>query len=132
MRAISAHLRPGGLLIFDSWYGPAVEDIEPETRVKRFEDKAKKIIRIAEPQYYKKKHRVDVKYQMLVLNKDDGVFKEFSETHEIQYFFMSDIENLLAEAGFSIIFSEEWITGSPPSKGTWSVTFVAQLMEADI
>lgn len=128
MHTIKAHLQPGGIFIFDSWYGPAVENFEPELRVKRFEDETNKIIRIAEPDYFKQEQRVDVNYQMLVLNKIGGLYQEFVECHKIRYFFMSDIEDMLSEAGFKIIFSEEWLTGESPSIETWSVTIVAQLV----
>src|ERR1043166_7180345 len=42
-------LRPGGLLLFDFWYGPAVLGERPSVRVKRVESEETRVLRVAEP-----------------------------------------------------------------------------------
>ena len=46
---IREHLKPGGLFIFDCWYGPAVLSDPPVVRVKRLEDANIQVTRLAEP-----------------------------------------------------------------------------------
>src|ERR1700731_494428 len=41
------HVRPGGLFIFDSWYGPAVLSDLPKVGVRRFENDRIKVTRLA-------------------------------------------------------------------------------------
>ena len=68
-----AHLKPGGIFIFDCWYGPAVLTDRPAVRVKRLEDTAIFVTRIAEPVMHPNDNIVDVNYQgdlkWLILHK---------------------------------------------------------------
>ncbi len=48
---VKAHLAPGGIFIFDCWYGPAVLTDRPEVREKEWSDDAIKISRKAVPVY---------------------------------------------------------------------------------
>jgi SAM-dependent methyltransferase len=126
LRTIRSHLEPGGLFIFDTWFGPAVVNEAPETRVRRIEVGDTRIIRIAEPEHSKDQQRVDVNYQLLVLKGEDGSYEEFSECHEMKYLFADEIEHSLANAGFDRVEIEEWMTGAPPDANSWSVTVIAQ------
>ena len=55
-------LKPGGIFIFDYWYAPAVWNYRPTLRVKKVENTELKITRIAEPECWENKNRVDVNY----------------------------------------------------------------------
>jgi SAM-dependent methyltransferase len=48
-KTVALHLKPGGVFIFDVWYGPAVLHDLPQVRVKRLHDDDLAITRIAEP-----------------------------------------------------------------------------------
>ena len=56
----ASQLTPGGLFLFDFWYGPAVLTQKPEVRVKHLEDEKIEMIRIAEPEMFPNENRVDV------------------------------------------------------------------------
>ena len=64
-----AHLKPGGIFIFDCWYGPAVLTDPPVVRIKRMEDEEVSIVRIAEPAISVSENPVNVNYQIFVINK---------------------------------------------------------------
>ncbi|MBF0123647.1 MAG: class I SAM-dependent methyltransferase, partial [Candidatus Omnitrophica bacterium] len=86
------HLVPGGILIFDFWNGEGVLKDPPEVRIKRLEDDAVKIVRIAEPVVHEDQHVVDVSYQIISFNKGSGQYSELYEKHAMRYFFLPELE----------------------------------------
>lgn len=121
-----AHLKPGGIFIFDCWYGPAVLTDRPAVRVKRLEDEAISVTRIAEPVMQPNDNLVDVNYQVFIRDKLNGAVEELRETHRMRYLFHPEIELCSVENGLSIIESAEWISGKQPGFDTWGVCFVVR------
>ncbi len=122
---IREHLEPGGLFVFDCWHGPAVLHQQPEVRVRRLASENTRIVRIAEPEMMRDKNRVNVNFQIFV--EEGGEWSEFTEQHPMRYLFRPELEKLLADAGMTILRSEEWLTGEAPGDDTWSVVYVARL-----
>jgi SAM-dependent methyltransferase len=120
------HLKPGGLFIFDCWYGPAVLSNRPSIRVKRIEDENINIIRVAEPAIYLNENTVDVHYQILIKDKNGGFVEEFNEVHRMRYLFKPEIKLLLTGAKMSFLECREWMTNRQPDFDTWGVYFVAR------
>jgi SAM-dependent methyltransferase len=121
------HVRPDGVFIFDSWYGPAVLSDLPKTGVRRFENDRIKVTRLAEPVLYPNENAVDVNYEIIVqdkANKSDVAF--IRETHPVRYFFKTEIEDLLDSLGAEILAVEEWLSGNDSGLGTFGVCFVAR------
>lgn len=114
-----AHLAPGGVFLFDFWYGPAVLTEKPEVRVKRLEDGASRITRIAEPELKENDSTVDVNYTLFIQNKSDGQIEQFSESHRMRYLFLTELENYFA-GRFSHPVFFEWMTEHPLSANAWS------------
>jgi len=123
---VREHLEPGGLFIFDCWYGPAVLTDRPAVRVKRLEDDDIAVTRIAEPVLHPNTNLVDVNYQVLVRDKANGLVEELRESHTMRYLFRPEIELLLAEVGMYLVAAEEWLTGRPLGFDTWGGCFVAK------
>ena len=119
-----AHLKPGGIFIFDCWYGPAVLSDRPVVRVKRLEDETTFITRIAEPVMHPDDNIVDVNYQVLIRDKVSNEVEEVRESHRMRYLFRPEIGQLLGEAGLDIVEASEWLTGRQPGFDTWGVCFV--------
>jgi SAM-dependent methyltransferase len=113
------HLAPGGVFLFDFWYGPAVLTEKPEVRLKRLEDEKIKVFRVAEPVLTASDSTVDVNYTMFVHDKKGGQIEQFSESHKMRYFFLSEMENYLT-GRFSHPGFFEWMTEHPLSTSTWS------------
>jgi len=121
-----AHLKPGGIFIFDCWYGPAVLTDRPTVRVKRLEDEAISVTRIAEPVMHPNDNLVDVNYQVLIRDKANGAVEELRETHRMRYLFRPEIELCSVEHGLNIIECAEWMTGEQPGFDSWGVCFVVR------
>lgn len=122
-----AHLKPGGVFIFDCWHGPAVLTDRPTVRVKRLEDDGIAVTRIAEPTMQPDGNLVEVNYQVFVRDKAGCGVEELNETHRMRYLFRPEIELFATAAGMSIIASSEWMTGGIPGFDTWGVCYVVKL-----
>jgi SAM-dependent methyltransferase len=120
-----AHLNPGGIFIFDCWYGPAVLTNWPAVRVKRLEDEMISVTRIAEPTMRANENLVDVNYQVYVRDKTNGDVTELRESHLMRYLFRPEVELFLKEAGFNLVESAEWMTGKEAGFTSWGVYFLA-------
>ncbi len=123
---VKMHLRPGGIFIFDCWYGPAVLTDRPVVRIKRLEDQEISVTRIAEPVMHPNKNLVDVNYHIFVRDQATGDVKELQETHRMRYLFRPEIEFLLSETGMKVIEASEWMTAKEPGFDTWGVCFVVE------
>jgi len=120
------HLAPGGVFIFDCWYGPAVLSDRPAVRVKRMEDDRIGVTRIAEPAMHPNECLVDVGYTVFVRDKASQAVETIHETHRMRYLFRPEIELLAQSAGMQVEHACEWLTGREPGEGTWGVCFVVR------
>ena len=111
------HLAPGGVLVFDYWYGPAVLAQRPETRVKRLSDGDLSVLRIAESSLDDMASTVDVNYETTV---SVGETREvIRETHRMRYLFIPEIELLAAQFGFEPVVHQAWMEQGKPSSTSW-------------
>lgn len=120
------HLHPGGVFIFDFWYGPAVLTDRPAVRVKRVEDDVIRVTRIAEPVLQINDNLVEVHYQFFVQDKAGGSFETFQESHRMRYLFKPEVARLFAEHEFIPLECGEWLTGREPGGDTWGVYAVGR------
>lgn len=120
------HLREGGHLIFDVWYGPAVLAQQPAVRVKRLENARIRVVRIAEPVTDVRNNTVHVNYTIFITDKATERVTEVAESHPMRYYFESELQAVAAGHGMAVLFAEEWMAGAPPSRDTWGVTFVVE------
>jgi SAM-dependent methyltransferase len=123
---IKQHLKPGGIALFDVWYGPAVLSDRPSTRIKRLEDESIAVTRLAEPVIYPNTNLVDVNYQVMIKDKQTGALEELHETHHMRYLFTPELELVTQQVGLQMIESGEWMTGKSAGFGTWGVYFVVK------
>jgi SAM-dependent methyltransferase len=122
---VREHLDPGGLFIFDYWYGPAVLKDRPERRVKVLEDDEVKITRIATPTMHPSDHLVDVDYELQATEKATGRGERFAETHRMRYLFQPELELLLGKHRLKPIAFCEWLSDTPPSEASWNGVAIA-------
>jgi SAM-dependent methyltransferase len=117
------HLRPGGLLIFDGWFGPAVLAQRPTTRRHEYtDDQGRHIQRLAFPTLDVVRERVTVRYEIGV----DGQ-PVAEETHHMRFFFVQLTQELLAQAGLTLERVCPFLDADGVvSENTWNVTFVAR------
>jgi len=118
------HLEPDGAFIFDCWYGPGVLTDRPAVRVKALEDDRLKVTRIAQPVMKANENVVDVNYQIFIRDKENNTTEEISETHRMRYLFEPEVQELLAQAGFTLESSEEWLSAASLDFSSWNAVFV--------
>jgi SAM-dependent methyltransferase len=126
LKTARRHLRPGGLLIFDVWYGPAVLHQRPSQRVKVMPTLEGQLLRVASGQLDTRRHLCTVHYHMWRLEREQLV-GETEESHRMRYFFPLELEHLLECNGFALLrlgaFPE---FDHDPDEMTWNVLGVAR------
>jgi SAM-dependent methyltransferase len=120
-----AHLKKGGLFVFDCWYGPAVLSDRPALRVKNAENDNIIVVRIAEPELFPNENLVHVNYRALIIDKKTRKVSDLKETHCMRYLFKPEIDHMLHDTGFKLLHWGEWISNAVPGSDTWSVFFIA-------
>lgn len=118
------HLKPGGIFIFDCWYGPAVLSDPPVVRVKFLEDEHLEIKRIAEPVHHPNQNVIDVNYLLIIKNKRTTDYSEVKEKHPMRYFFIPELMMFFEKTNFKLVECKEWMTGKEPGINSWNVSFI--------
>lgn len=125
LRNTRKHLRSGGILAFDVWYGPAVLTIKPSDRFKIIETPEAKVLRMVSSKLDSRHHLCQVHYNIweLIGNR---VGKESEELHTVRYFFPMELEMMLSQAGFKLTSLTAFPTlDLPADETTWNVFGVA-------
>ena len=128
LRTARRHLKPGGLLIFDTWYGPAVLADPPTDRIKVVNSTAEntRVIRITQPMHNKLEQTIDVRFHLLHL-RGDQVLGEIHETHRMRYLFPQEVGFHLEQAGFRLVRLCPFMqAGAEMSDAEWNMTVVAE------
>lgn len=120
------HLRPGGVFVFDCWYGPAVLRQWPAVTRKHLSDDVTEVDRIAEPAIHAETNVVDVNYSIKVTDRLTGTTEVLRETHHMRYLFSPEIDAALSAAGMSLIDSYAWMSDEPPGFDSWGACFVGR------
>ena len=116
---VAHHLRPGGVFLFDFWYGPAVLADPPAVRVKRVEDDALRVTRLAEPALHHERNAVDIHYHLFAEDKQSGAIEQIHETHHLRYWFWPELQRHIRAAGLQPIGLWEWMGESPARADSW-------------
>ncbi len=126
INTVNNHLKPGGIFIFDFWFGPAVLSEKPSIRIKKKENDNFKIIRIAEPDINPEENIVNVNYTTNVIEKNTSRISEIKETHKMRYWFIPEIIHMIEQTSFTILDIKEWMTDNQPALDTWNVYCVTK------
>jgi SAM-dependent methyltransferase len=118
------HMAPGGIFIFDFWYGPGVLSDPPVVRVKRLGNDRINIIRIAEPGLRPNENIVDVHYQVLARQPGSDTVQEIVEDHAMRYFFAPELEYALTANGLKLLALRDWMKDSAPAADSWTACMV--------
>ena len=123
---IRQHVKTGGLLLFDGWYGPAVINHKPLVRVKSVETDEVSLLRVSDPVWHVDRNAVDVHFKVMLTDKRTSVLTSFCETHSMRYFFQPEMEYYLKMSGFCLLQAREWMTEAALSEDSWNVLFIAR------
>ena len=126
LRTVRNHLKPGGLFIFDVWYGPAVLAIRPSDRVKVIPTQDGKVIRSASGTLDVNRQLAEVRYQIWRISGEHLV-SETEESHTMRFFFNMELSLFLSECELKL----ESLTAfpsmdCPADETTWNVLGVAK------
>jgi SAM-dependent methyltransferase len=113
------HLKPGGVFVFDFWYGPAVLTEQPEVRNKRMKNEEIEVLRVAEPVMHPNENVVDVKYTINVTHRDVEKPSVITETHRMRYLFLPELEDMLMNANLELVKSAKWLTEEMLDLSSW-------------
>lgn len=120
------HLRPGGLFIFDVWFGPAVLTEKPSDKVLEIENGDEKVIRTTKARLRFMEHIVEVQFHIMRI-KGNTIGEQTEETHNMRFFFPKEIEYLLENNHLEMVdiipflYQEDEIDLS-----TWNVSIIAR------
>ena len=120
------HLKEGGVFIFDFWYGPAVLNDQPVTRIKRVSNDTIKVTRLAEPEMFPKENRVIVNYEIFLENLKSGNISTFKESHNMRYLFDQELELICNDISFKIKDKYHWLTNNSPDINSWNVVWILE------
>jgi hypothetical protein len=122
----SEHLAPGGVFLFDCWYGPGVLSDRPSVTVKQLSDNGTDVTRVAEPEMHADQNVVDVKYTVTIVDRATGNNETLHETHRMRYLFSPEISMMLSAAGMTLLESREWMSDRAPGFDSWAACFIAR------
>ena len=96
---IRRHLRPGAVFACDIWYGPAVLTQQPGDRVRVVNTPGGKLIRATHTELDVNACTAAVNFDLYAI-AGDRLVTETKETHQMRYFFATDLALLMERAGF--------------------------------
>ena len=126
LATVRRHLRPGGLLVFDVWNGPAVLHERPSARFARIPLERGELLRAVTPELDESRHVCRVLYELWHID-GDRVLDAASEEHAVRFFFPDELRMLLPRSGFSLVRLSAFPNiESEPDETTWNVVAVAR------
>lgn len=126
LRGARRRLRPGGLFLFDVWYGPAVLHQRPSQRVKVIPTQEGQIIRVTSGELDIHRHRCTVHYHVWRV-EGQRLVGETEESHLMRYFFPLELDLFLESSGFVPIRLGAFpVFDRDPDETTWNVLGLAR------
>lgn len=128
LRAARQHLRPGGLFIFDVWYGPAVLHIRPSQQIRVIPTPGGKVLRVASGKLDIRHHVCTVHFHLWQL-EGERLVAETEESHPMRYFFPLELALFLEDSRFTLIRLSAFPEfDQDPDEATWNVLGVARVI----
>jgi SAM-dependent methyltransferase len=126
LRTARKHLRLGGLLIFDVWYGPAVLRQGPSDRVRGIQTEKGQILRLASGKLDVQSHLCKVSYRLWRM-EGERLAGEIAEAHLMRFFFPLELNLFLECCGFAPVRLGAFPQfDRDPDETTWNVCGVAR------
>jgi len=126
LASVRRHLEPGGLFIFDVWYGPAVLAERPGERAVVVTEGSARITRRTQAALDTDRRLCHVRFE-LQRQDANGRVEQWEEEHTVRYYFADELKAALGECGLDLIslrgFPDE---AAPADERTWNVIGVAR------
>jgi SAM-dependent methyltransferase len=125
------HLKPGGLVVFDVWFGPGVLRDRPSSRFVRIPLESGELLRAATPKLDIVRQVCTVRYDLWRI--DGARVTDFAqEEHVMRFFFPAELRLLLAASGLCLVrlspFPE---IDRDLDDETWNLIVVARAADQD-
>ncbi len=125
LRNARRHMRPGGVLVLDSWYGPGVLSDPPTPRTKVVPADGGEIVRRAWPSIDARRHLCRIRYELCRTTSEGECVSQ--ETHVVRYFFPMELELFLELAQLRLVsLSPFGSLDEEPFSEIWNVLVVAE------
>jgi SAM-dependent methyltransferase len=122
----ATHLNPGGLIVFDVWFGPAVLSEGPSQRFKVIDTTRGQVLRFSDGRVDVRRQSCDVTFRLWHID-GDRVLGEAEELHTMRFFFPLELELLLDAAGLQLARLGAFPSfDDDPDVTTWNVLAVAR------
>jgi SAM-dependent methyltransferase len=118
------NLKKNGIFIFDFWNKNGVLNLKPSKRYKVVRTSKFDIHRFSEPEWFKSKDMVKIKYLMLVHDKKRNNRIKFSENHLVRYFNLNFIKKILKINNLKILKIFNSIHTNKSFSNSWALTFI--------
>jgi SAM-dependent methyltransferase len=123
---VVSRLQPGGLFVFDFWYGPSVLSLRPVDRWKEFEVNGAKILRLTGAELDWNNSTVNVTHDIIV-TQENQIKDRFIDRHIMRFFFKKEIDYLLKAHGLEVVQFGTWQDpDSLPTMNDWSALMVSR------
>ncbi|MGZ4853384.1 MAG: class I SAM-dependent DNA methyltransferase [Halobacteriota archaeon] len=120
------HLNPGGLLIFDAWFGPAVITQKPQDKILIIEKDLGSVIRLARPKLDIISQIVDVNLTVLHV-ENDAILDRVDETHKMRFFFAQELELMFTKTGYEAVVMRPFMKlEGELTENDWNMAVIAR------
>jgi len=127
LKTARKHLEPGGVLIFDGWFGPAVLSERPEKRCHQYKYGRDTITREASPHLDPVRQTVTVHYDVSTLQGGEISDVRIQEDHIMRLMFVQEMALAMETAGLQFVRCCPFLDlDGELTTATWNVTFVAR------
>jgi SAM-dependent methyltransferase len=118
-----AHVRPGGVLVLDLWYGPGVLSDPPVDRRRVVDTPEGELTRTVAAALDVPRQLCTVRYAL------SGAGRHADETHVMRFFFPAELELFMDLAGFELVnLSSADQLDRPATTESWTATVVARAL----
>jgi len=125
-KRVREHLKPGGLFVFDVWFGPAVLTDRPSDKVLIIDNGDEKIIRMTRPKLNVMNHTVDVNFTVM-RTKGSTIIENTEETHPMRFFFPQELEYFLNNNNMKILDISPFLRlDEEVTLESWNISVVAK------
>ena len=119
------HLRPGGIFIFDGWFGPAVLVQKPEERLHKYHDGEDTVVRKVIPSLDPIRQTVTVHYDVSV-SRNGQIIKQIEEDQVMRFMFVQEMALFMEMTDLKLVYYCPFLEADNDlSPDTWNVIFVA-------